>query len=432
MPNKLLSRAILDDSLIGINIDWSEYYTPVSMVHDYLEEVSDELTGWIKSPLERNKELLTSIDCIASEIKMNANVLIVIGVGGSFLGAKAIQDALTPYFGLNKNGISVIYVGQNMSGAYIQQLLNSLEDKEIYVNVVSKSGTTMEPAIAFRVFRNYMKKRYGQEYYNRIIVTTDAEKGLLKQIADKSYYRQFYIPSNIGGRYSVLTPVGLLPIAVAGVNIYQLLEGAYEAAILLQEERVEQNEAYRYAVIRNELFKRGYQVELLASFEPSLAKLHEWWKQLFAESEGKDKKGLFPSSVSFSTDLHSIGQFIQEGNPILFETILYFNEINEDCSIPFDEQDDDQLNYLSSKSINEVNAVSKEGVIAAHTEAGVPIIQLQFEKLDAYHLGYLVYFFMKACAMSAYLLNVNPFNQPGVEAYKKKTLEMLIKETVYG
>lgn len=432
LPNRLLSKAILDDSLIGININWSEYSGPVSLFHNYFESISDDLTGWIKTPLEQNTGLLTAINCIASEIKMNADVLVVIGVGGSFLGAKAIQDALSPYFGLNNNGISVIYVGQNMSGSYIQQLLNSLENKDIYVNVISKSGATMEPAVAFRVLRHYMKKRYGQEYSKRIIVTTDAEKGLLKKIADNNCYRQFYIPSNIGGRYSVLTPVGLLPIAVSGVNIHRLLEGAYEAAILLQEERVELNEAYRYAVIRNELFKRGYQIELLASFEPSIAKLHEWWKQLFAESEGKNKKGLFPCSVSFSTDLHSIGQFIQEGNPILFETILHFKEIHEDCSIPFDEQDEDQLNYLSNKSFNEINAISKEGVVAAHAEAGVPILQLQLNKLDAYHIGYLVYFFMKACAMSAYLLNVNPFDQPGVEAYKKKTLERLTKETVFG
>lgn len=432
LPNKLLSKATLDDSLIGINIDWKEYRTSVSLVHDYLDRVSNDLTGWVKPPLEQSIKLIKSINCIASEIKKNADVLIVIGVGGSYLGAKAIQDALSPYFGLNKNGISVIYVGQNMSGAYIQQLLGSLDNKEIYVNVISKSGTTMEPAIAFRVFRHYMKERYGQEYYHRIIVTTDEKKGLLKKIADNKLYRQFHIPSNIGGRYSVLTPVGLLPIAVSGVNIYELLQGANAAYKILQEENIELNDAYRYAIIRNELFRRGYQIELLASFEPSLAKLHEWWKQLFAESEGKDKKGIFPCSVSYSTDLHSIGQFIQEGNPILFETVLHFKEIVEDCSIPFEEHDDDQLNYLSNKSFNEINILSKNGVVAAHAEASIPIIQLQLNKLDAYHLGYLVYFFMKACAVSAYLLNVNPFNQPGVEAYKKKTLELLTKETVYG
>lgn len=432
LPNRLLSKAMLDDSLLGINIDWKEYSTPVSLVHNFLERVSDELTGWIKTPLEQNPEILTEINSVASEIKENANVLIVIGIGGSYLGAKAIQDALNPYFGINKNGISVIYVGQNLSGAYIQQLINSLDNKEIYVNIISKSGTTMEPALAFRVFRHYMKKRYGNEYFNRIIVTTDEQKGLLKKIADNSYYRQFHIPANIGGRYSVLTPVGLLPIAVSGVDISEFLKGAFEASKVLKENRIELNDAYRYAIIRYELNKRGYQIELLASFEPSLAKLHEWWKQLFAESEGKEKKGIFPCAVSFSTDLHSIGQFIQEGNPILFETILHFKETIEDCSIPRDELDDDQLNYLTSKSFNEINTLLKEGVIAAHAGANVPIIQLNLSKLDAYHLGYLVYFFMKACAISAYLLNVNPYNQPGVEAYKNKTIELLTKETVHG
>ena len=312
-----------------------------------------------------------------------------------------------------------------MSGAYIQQLLTSLENKEIYVNVISKSGTTMEPALAFRVLRQYMEKRYGEEAQNRIIVTTDAEKGVLKKIADNTGYRQFTIPANIGGRYSVLTPVGLLPVAVAGVDIEQLLEGAKKAATLLKEENLEQNEAYRYAVIRYELYKKGYQIELLASFEPGLQYLHEWWKQLFGESEGKDKKGLFPTAVSYSTDLHAIGQFVQDGSPILFETLLHFKEIADDYLVPFDSRNEDQLNYLANRSFNDINAISKQGTAMAHAAGGVPVIQLELERLDAYHLGYLLYFFMKACAMSAYLLQVNPFDQPGVEAYKNKMMELL-------
>ncbi|AWE06772.1 glucose-6-phosphate isomerase [Lysinibacillus sp. 2017] len=426
---QLLQTGILNESLI--QIEWGEYTESVAAIHRYLEETNTEMTGWLNSPIENNVEMVKSIQRIANEIKMLADVLVVIGVGGSFLGAKAIQDALTPYFGDCANGIEVVYVGQNMSGAYIRQLLGSLEHKEIYVNVISKSGTTMEPALAFRVFRKYMEKRYGDEAHNRIIVTTDAEKGLLKKIAENSGYRQFVIPANIGGRYSVLTPVGLLPIAVAGVDIEKLLEGAKKAATLLKNENLEQNEAYRYAVIRHALYKKGYQVELLASFEPSLTKLHEWWRQLFGESEGKEKRGLFPATVSYSTDLHAIGQFIQDGNPIIFETLLHFKEILDDYQVPYDDRNDDQLNYLSNRSFNEINAISKQGTAMAHADGGVPIIQLELECLDAYHLGYLLYFFMKACAMSAYLLQVNPFDQPGVEGYKNKMLQLLQEENVY-
>ncbi|MCH7321036.1 glucose-6-phosphate isomerase [Solibacillus sp. MA9] len=420
---QLLQTGILNESLI--QIEWEDYTESVAAIHRHLEGANSEMTGWLNSPIENNIEMVKSIQRIANEIKIAADVLVVIGVGGSFLGAKAIQDALTPYFGDCTNGIEVIYVGQNMSGAYIRQLLNSLEHKEVYVNVISKSGKTMEPALAFRVFRQYMEKRYGDEAYNRIIVTTDAENGLLNKIAKKTGYRQFVIPANIGGRYSVLTPVGLLPVAVAGVDIEKLLEGAKKAATVLKNENLEQNEAYRYAVIRQALYKNGYKIELLASFEPCLAKLHEWWKQLFGESEGKDKKGLFPASVSYSTDLHAIGQFIQDGSPIVFETLLHFKEILFDYQVPFDDQNDDHLNYLANQSFNNINAISKQGTALAHADGGVPIIQLELERLDAYHLGYLIYFFMKACAMSAYLLQVNPFDQPGVEAYKKKMLQLL-------
>lgn len=429
MTIQLLQTSILNESMLKIK--WSDYSESVATIHRYIESESIELTGWINLPIENNFVMLNSIHQIANEIKMCADVLVVVGIGGSFLGAKAIQNALTPYFGNQQNSIEVVYVGHNMSGTYMHQLLKSLENKEVYINVISKSGTTLEPAIAFRVLRNYMENRYGDDVQDRIIVTTDAKNGLLKKIADFSGFRQFVIPENIGGRYSVLTPVGLLPIAVAGVDITQLLEGAKKAALLLKEESLEKNEAYRYAVIRHALYKRGFQIELLASFEPGLAMLHEWWKQLFGESEGKDKKGLYPSGVIYSTDLHSVGQFIQEGNPILFETVLHFKEIATDCVIPFDIRDHDELNYLSNRSFNEINEISKQGVITAHAEGGIPIIQLELEKLDAYHLGYLIFFFMKSCAMSAYLLEVNPFNQPGVEAYKSKTLELIQKDVIY-
>lgn len=300
-----------------------------------------------------------------------------------------------------------------MSGnLYIKELLAYLDKKQVYVNVISKSGGTMEPALAFRVMRQYMEQRYGEKAAERIIVTTDAEKGILKGIADKANYRQFVIPNDVGGRYSVLTPVGLLPVAVAGVEIRALMAGATHAAQELADSDLANNDAYKYAVMRHMLYEQGYKIELLASFEPGLNKFHEWWKQLFGESEGKEQKGLYPSTVNFSTDLHAIGQFIQEGSPIMFETLLHFHEIEGDLQVPFDARDEDGLNYLSHRTFNEINAISKQGTALAHAEGGVPVIQLELPKLDEYHLGYLIYFFMKACAMSACLLGVNPFDQP--------------------
>ncbi|MEK4424505.1 glucose-6-phosphate isomerase [Solibacillus sp. FSL K6-1523] len=431
MVNRLLANMSLDESLIGIHVNWSMYFPTVALIHRHLENVPEQLNGWVDDPLQQSPKLIQAINETAHEIQLNADVLVVVGIGGSYLGAKAVQDALTPYFGLQENGVEVLYVGHNLSGTYMKQLINHLHNKEVYMNVISKSGETMETMLAFRVLRNYMKNRYGNTHNNRIIVTTESNNGSLKKIADQNQYRTFAIPSNIGGRYSVLTPAGLLPIATAGIDINQLLEGAKDAAIHFKEEQVERNMAYRYAVIRYELYKKGYQMELLACFEPSLAKLQQWWQQLFAESEGKEQKGLFPSSVCYSSDLHSMGQFIQDGSPILFETLLHFNEVDMDYFLPIEERDEDALNYLTDKSFNEINTVAKEGVTAAHADAGVPIIQIQLKKLDAYHFGFLLYFFMKACAMSAYLLKVNPFDQPGVEQYKIKTLELLINSVIY-
>lgn len=405
------------------NSDILKYKNQVKDIHYALPKF--ELTGWLETPVQIQDDLLNSIEQVANEIRACADVLVVIGVGGSFLGARAIQEALKPYFGLAEHGIEVVYVGLNMSGAYIKELLSYLDKKQVYVNVISKSGGTMEPALAFRVMRLYMEERYGEKSTERIIVTTDAENGILKKIANHAGYRQFVIPSNIGGRYSVLTPVGLLPVAVAGVDIRALMAGAKQAAEELSEADLANNDAYKYAVMRHMLYEQGYSIELLASFEPGLNKFHEWWKQLFGESEGKEKKGLYPSTVNFSTDLHSIGQFIQDGSPIMFETLLHFHEIEGDLYVPFDERDEDGLNYLSHRTFNEINTISKQGTALAHAEGGVPVIQLELPKLDEFHLGYLIYFFMKACAMSACLLEVNPFDQPGVEAYKRKMLELL-------
>ena len=417
---------IVKTTLLNCSLDDNDilkYKERVQAIHEALPRY--ELTGWMDSPLQDQEALLTSIERIASEVRACADVLVVVGVGGSFLGARAIQEALMPYFGLAKSGIEVVYVGLNMSGAYIKELLAYLDSKQVYVNVISKSGGTMEPALAFRTMRLYMEERYGEKATERIIVTTDAEKGILKGIADEAGYRQFVIPNDVGGRFSVLTPVGLLPVAVAGVDIRALMAGAKRSAEELAESDLSKNDAYKYAVMRHMLYEEGYSIELLASFEPGLNKFHEWWKQLFGESEGKEKKGLYPSTVNFSTDLHSIGQFIQDGKPILFETLLHFHEIEGDLKVPFDPRNEDGLNYLSHRTFNEINAISKQGTALAHAEGGVPVIQLELPKLDAYHLGYLIYFFMKACAMSACLLEVNPFDQPGVEAYKRKMLELL-------
>ncbi|GLC87870.1 glucose-6-phosphate isomerase [Lysinibacillus piscis] len=420
------ANEIIQTKLLNCTLDEiGQYQERVTRIHHDLPQ--QDFTGWLDLPLREQDELVTSLENIAQEVKACADVLVVIGIGGSFLGAHAVQEALTPYFGKAANGIEVIYAGQHMSGAYVKQLLAYLDSKQVYVNVISKSGGTMEPALAFRTLRLYMEERYGNKATERIIVTTDGEKGILKGLADQAGYRQFVIPDDVGGRFSVLTPVGLLPIAVAGVDIRTLLAGAKDAAIAFSEADLASNVAYRYAVLRHMLYEKGYTMEILASFEPSLSKLGAWWQQLFGESEGKDHKGLYPATVNFSTDLHSIGQFIQEGSRVMFETVVHFNELTDDLAVPFDARDEDGLNYVSNRTFNEVNAICEEGTILAHAEGEVPVIQLALPTLDTYHLGYLLYFFMKACGMSASLLEVNPFNQPGVEAYKKK-MQALLKE----
>ncbi|OXS77056.1 glucose-6-phosphate isomerase [Lysinibacillus sp. KCTC 33748] len=371
------------------------------------------------------QELFT-IQNVANQINSKAQIFLVIGVGGSFLGARAVIDALTPYFQTN-NSVEILYAGNNMSGAYLKQLLSYLDTKDVYVNVISKSGSTMEPALAFRVVKKYMERRYSKETRKRIIVTTDSEKGILRKITLEEGYRQFIVPTEVGGRYSVFTPVGLLPIAVAGIDIEAFVRGGRQAELDFSSDS---NSAVDYAYNRYALYKQGYSVELLASFEPRLNKLHEWWKQLFGESEGKENKGLYPSTVNYSTDLHAIGQFIQEGSRIMFETLIHFDNIEEDIEIPFAAENIDGLNYLAGRSMNDINATSKDGVALAHEEGGVPVIRIELPKLDAYHVGYLMMFFMKACVISANLLEVNPFDQPGVEAYKKKMLELLKEDVV--
>ncbi|MBK3495592.1 glucose-6-phosphate isomerase [Viridibacillus sp. YIM B01967] len=405
------------------------YQQQVSEIHQHLHaSISSDTenipTGWLQDPLEANQDLIAEIECISREICRKSDILIVIGVGGSYLGAKAIHDALGSYF-TKKDDVEVIFIGNQLSSDYLNQLMDYIQDKEVYVNVISKSGTTLEPAINFRIIREFIEKKYGFYAQQHIIVTTDQENGLLKKASELNNYRHLTIPENIGGRFSVLTPVGLLPAVVCGVNIRDLLAGASSAATELSSPNLDVNPAYQYAVIRNILLNQGHQVEILSVFEPKLKYFQEWWKQLFGESEGKNHTGIFPTSTIYTTDLHSIGQYVQDGRRFLFETILSIAEPEQDITVPFLADDFDALNYLTDKSLHEINTIAKDATMKAHANGAIPVIELNIEKLDAYHLGYLFYFFMKACAMSAYLLNVNPFDQPGVEEYKKNISSLL-------
>ncbi|MEG0260042.1 MAG: glucose-6-phosphate isomerase [Lysinibacillus sp.] len=409
--------------------EMKNYDSIVKLIHTNIHStnsIDKNSLGWLDYGNQMSNEELNSIEEIAKEIQHNADILIVIGVGGSYLGAKAIEDALGNYFP-QKSKTEIIYAGNNLSGTYIKQLLHHIHDKSVYINFISKSGSTTEPAISFRILRTFMEEKYGSEAAKRIIATTDAHKGILKDLADQQGYRQFIIPENIGGRYSVLTPVGLLPAAVAGISIRSLLFGANKAMVDFQQEDLKKNTAYQYAVIRHLLYTKGYTVELFTSFEPNLKYFQEWWKQLFGESEGKEHKGIFPADVTYPTDLHSFGQYVQDGHRQLFETMLSFKEAQEDIVVPFVVGDIDQLNYIAQRSLYDINEVAKNGTILAHAAGDVPIIEIQLEALDAYHIGYALYFFMKACAMSAYLLDVNPFDQPGVEAYKINMFRLLEK-----
>lgn len=410
-----------------------DYQDAVNVIHKRIhsgQSLDEKSLGWLDYPFKEHQNLFASIGKLATEIKESSTVFIVIGVGGSYLGTRAVHDALKPYFDSDSIHPEVIYAGHNMSGTYLNQLLKYIKGKEVFVNVISKSGTTTEPGIAFRVLRSYMEARYGDAAKDRIVATTDFFGGALRKLVDDKGYRSFVIPDDIGGRFSVLTPVGLLPLAVAGWDIEALLTGAKQAAIDFKEERLESNAAYQYAVARQTLHTKGYAIEMLASFEPGLKNFHEWWKQLFAESEGKDGNGILPIAASFSTDLHAFGQYIQDGKRFLFETLLHFEDVGEDQVIPFDLDDEDGLNYLADKTLNEINALSKDGTALAHVEGGVPVIKIELAKLDEYHLGYLIYFFMKACMMSSYLAEVNPFDQPGVDAYKDKLFGLLGKSKV--
>ncbi len=403
----------------------------VTVAHRMLHNktgAGNDFLGWVNLPKDYDKEEFGRIKAAAEKIRNNSDVLIVIGIGGSYLGAKAAIDFLQgPFYNFN-SGTQIFFAGNSISPNYLNGLLKTIEGKDVSVNVISKSGTTTEPAIAFRIFKEYLEKKYGkEEAKNRIFATTDKAKGALKNLADKEGYETFVVPDDVGGRFSVLTAVGLLPIAVCGTDIEKIMEGAAYASDLYANENLESNECYQYAAIRNLLYRKGKTVEMLVNYDPELQYFIEWWKQLYGESEGKDNKGIFPSGASFSTDLHSMGQYVQEGLRNLFETVLYVENPKDDMIIAEDKDNVDGLNFLAGKTMDFVNKKAFEGTLLAHTDGSVPNLILKLKALDEYTLGQLIYFFEKACGISGYMLGVNPFNQPGVESYKKNMFALLGK-----
>lgn len=423
-----VSSFVSEEKLMGMEAE-------VKAAVKTLEEgtgAGNDFLGWINLPTDYDKEEFDRIKKAAEKIKSDSDVLVVVGIGGSYLGARAAIELLshTFYNKLSKEerkAPEVYFAGNSISGTYLAHLIQVIGDRDFSVNVISKSGTTTEPAIAFRIFKEMLEKKYGvEEARKRIYATTDAAKGALKKLSTEEGYETFTIPDNVGGRFSVLTPVGLLPIAAAGISIDDLMAGAREAQNDYKAE-FKNNDCYKYAAVRNLLLRDGKAIELLINYEPKVHFVAEWWKQLFGESEGKDGKGLFPASVDLSTDLHSMGQYIQDGKRILFETLIDVVSPDADVVIPFDEADLDGLNYIAGKGMNFVNQKAMEGTQLAHVDGGVPNIRIAVPKMDAFNLGYLFYFFEKACGVSGYLLDVNPFNQPGVEAYKKNMFALLGK-----
>lgn len=408
----------------------------VKLAHDQLHGgtgAGADFLGWIDLPVNYDKEEFARIQAAASRIRDNSDVLVVIGIGGSYLGARAAIEMLSHSFynmlpADKRQGPQVLFAGNNISSTYVAHLLQLLEGKDWSINVISKSGTTTEPAIAFRIFREKLEQKYGkEEARKRIYATTDRAKGALKKLADAEGYETFVIPDDVGGRYSVLTAVGLLPIAAAGIDIEAMMRGAADASREYANPDLRENEAYQYAAVRNILYRKGKTTEILVNYEPNLHYFSEWWKQLYGESEGKDHKGIYPASVDFSTDLHSMGQFIQEGTRNLFETVIQVAEVPEQITIGSDPEDLDGLNFLAGKTMDFVNKKAFEGTLLAHTDGGVPNLVVTIRDMSPYTFGYLVYFFEKACGISGYLLGVNPFDQPGVEAYKKNMFALLGK-----
>ncbi len=403
----------------------------VSAAHKTLENRNgpgSDFLGWVDLPVDYDKEEFARIKAAAERIKKSCDVLIVIGIGGSYLGARAVIEALrsTLYNNLTKDTPDIYYVGNSINPTYLNDVLSICEGKDICVNVISKSGTTTEPALAFRIFKKLVEDKYGkEEAKKRIFATTDKAKGTLKELSDTEGYETFVVPDDVGGRFSVLTAVGLLPIAVAGIDIDKLMAGA--AAGREKYSKDDGNDCYKYAALRNILYNKGKSVEMLISYDPNFVMMNEWFKQLFGESEGKDQKGIFPSSATFSTDLHSLGQFIQDGSRIMFETVMEIKKPKTDLFLQPDAENLDGLNFLTNQNMSVVNQKAYQGTVLAHTEGGVPNMILELDDVSEETLGELIYFFEKACAISGYMLGVNPFNQPGVESYKKNMFALLGK-----
>lgn len=416
--------------------EWEQLAPAIGQAHEMLHSKTGpgrDYLGWVDLPLVYDRTEYERIQQAATRIRSDSDVLLVIGIGGSYLGAKAVLDILSHSFynmlpPSMRRGPQIFFVGNNISPVYLSHLMDLLDGKNVSINVISKSGTTTEPAIAFRLLRDWMEKKYGrEEAKKRIYATTDKARGALKKLADQEGYETFVIPDDVGGRYSVLTAVGLLPIAASGADTGALLLGAADARELYRVKELEHNPCYQYAAIRNALYRKGKAIELLVSFEPQLRYLGEWWKQLFGESEGKDGKGIFPASAEFSADLHSLGQYIQDGARHLFETVISVTKPAVDVIVQDDPDDLDGLNFLSGRGMDDVNKKALAGTVLAHVDGGVPNLVIEIPEATAYYVGGLLYFFEKACGISGHLLGVNPFDQPGVEAYKANMFALLGK-----
>lgn len=424
-------RLNLDNTKIDIE-KIMEYNSQVEAIHEDLQKrAKDErdFVGWLELPTNYDKEEFSRIKKAAEKIKKESDILLVIGIGGSYLGARAVIEALTSSFCASKKDYpQILYAGNNLSPNYINELIEYIGDKDFSINVISKSGTTTEPAIAFRIFREILENKYGiDEARSRIYVTTDKEKGALKTLSDMEGYERFIVPDNVGGRYSVLTAVGLLPIATAGIDIDKLMNGARIAQEKYADSSLKYNECYQYAVARNILYKDERFIEIFVNYEPKMHYFTEWLKQLFGESEGKENKGIFPAGVDYTTDLHSMGQYVQQGERMLMETVINIENSNTNIKINNDDENLDGLNYLVGKDLDYVNKKAMEGTIEAHVSGDVPNTMITIEKLDEENIGEFIYFFELACAMSGSILGVNPFNQPGVEEYKKNMFRLLEK-----
>ena len=420
----------LDLSYAKLNEEIISYQDQVSEAHKWLHEKTgkgNDFVGWVEWPNTYDKEEFERILKVSEKLKGKFDVLLVCGIGGSYLGARAANEMIRGLY--PEEGPEVIFIGNTFSNTYLSQVLKHIEGKDAVLNVISKSGTTTETSVSFRIFKQYIENKYGkEEAKERIIATTDKHKGTLKELADKEGYEEFVVPDDIGGRFSVFTAVGLLPLALAGVDIKALMEGAKMAYNDYSSDNLLENDAYKYAVARRILENQGYKSEMFVTYNLQLTMVAEWWKQLFGESEGKDGKGLLPTSACFSTDLHSLGQFIQEGSKVLYETLFLIDNMPEDITFPSDEENLDNMNYLAGKQVSWVNEMAMKGTLKAHSDNGdVPNILVHLEDNSAKAFGYMIYFFFKACGMSCYLLGVNPFNQPGVEVYKKEMFKLLGK-----